>query len=74
MTPGAQGGPIRFQVTIDGDQPGSAHGADLDQQGNGTVTDPRTYQLIRQPGSIADRQFEIKFLEPGVQAFCFTFG
>ena len=74
MTPGAQGRPIRFQVTIDGDKPGSAHGADMDQEGNGTLTDPRTYQLVRQPGSIADRQFEIKFLDPGVQAFCFTFG
>jgi thiol-disulfide isomerase/thioredoxin len=74
MTPGAQGKPIRFQVTIDGDEPGSAHGADIAQVGNGTVTDARTYQLIRQPGSIADRQFEIKFLDPGVQVFCFTFG
>lgn len=74
MTPGAQGKPIRFQVTIDGDEPGSAHGADIDGEGNGTVTEPRTYQLIRQPGLIADRQFEIKFLDPGVQVYCFTFG
>jgi thiol-disulfide isomerase/thioredoxin len=74
MTPGPQGKSIPFEVTIDGEKPGSSHGADIDQEGNGTVTDPRTYQLIRQPGSIADRQFEIKFLDPGVQVFCFTFG
>jgi hypothetical protein len=30
--------------------------------------------LIRQPNPIADRQFEIEFLDPGVEAFAFTFG
>ena len=54
--------------------PGAAHGSDVDEQGNGTVTDPRLYQLIRQPGPIADRQFEIAFLDAGVEAFVFTFG
>jgi hypothetical protein len=53
---------------------GRAHGIDVDEQGNGTVTEQRLYQLIRQPKPIADRQFEIEFLDPGVEAFAFTFG
>jgi hypothetical protein len=47
---------------------------DVDEQGVGTVTEPRLHQLIRQTGPIADRQFEIEFLGSGVEAFCFTFG
>jgi thiol-disulfide isomerase/thioredoxin len=74
MTPGAGGKPVRFRVTIDGRPPGPARGVDVDEQGNGTVAEPRMYQLIRQPGSIADRVFEIQFLDPGVAAFVFTFG
>src|SRR5947208_305002 len=54
--------------------PAAAHGIDVDDQGNGTVTEQRLYQLIRQPKPIADRQFEIEFLDPGVEAFAFTFG
>jgi hypothetical protein len=46
----------------------------VDEQGNGTVAEPRMYQLIRQPGAIADRRFEIQFLDPGVEVFVFTFG
>jgi peroxiredoxin len=57
-----------------GQPPGAAHGIDVDDQGNGTVAEQRLYQLIRQPGPIADRQFEIEFLDPGVEAFAFTFG
>ena len=53
---------------------GAAHGIDVDEQGNGKVTGQRLYQLIRQPAPIADRQFEIEFLDPGVAAFAFTFG
>jgi hypothetical protein len=53
--------------------PGAAHGADIDDRGNGTLTDPRLYQLVRQPGPIGDRTFEITFLDPGVQAYAFTF-
>jgi len=74
MGPAARGTPVRFRVRIDGNPPGSAHGSDVDEQGNGTVSDPRMYQLIRQPGPIADRVFEIEFLGPGVAAFDFTFG
>ena len=66
--------PCDFRVLIDGKPPGAAHGADVDEQGNGTVTEQRLYQLIRQPQPIVDRQFEIEFLDPGVQAFAFTFG
>ena len=65
---------MRFRVLIDGKPPGAAHGSDVDEQGNGTLTEQRLYQLIRQPGPIADRQFEIEFLDPGAEAFAFTFG
>ena len=74
MGPGAGGAPVRFRVRLDGRPPGAAHGADADDQGEGTVTGPRLYQLIRQPQPIADRQFEIEFLDPGVAAYAFTFG
>jgi thiol-disulfide isomerase/thioredoxin len=73
MAPG-RGKPVRFRVLVDGQPPGAAHGLDLDDQGNGTVTEPRMHQLIRQPKPIADRQFDIEFLDPGVEAFAFTFG
>jgi thiol-disulfide isomerase/thioredoxin len=74
MGPAARGTSVRFRVLIDGKSPGAAHGIDVDEQGNGTVTEQRMYQLIRQPKPIADRQFEIEFLNPGVEAFAFTFG
>jgi thiol-disulfide isomerase/thioredoxin len=74
MGPAARGTPVRFRVFIDGQAPGAAHGIDVDEQGNGTVTEQRLYQLIRQPKPIADRQFEIEFLDAGVEAFAFTFG
>ncbi len=74
MGPAARGTSARFRVLIDGQPPGAAHGTDVDDQGNGTVSEQRLYQLIRQPKPIADRQFEIEFLEPGVEAFAFTFG
>jgi thiol-disulfide isomerase/thioredoxin len=74
MGPTAPGTSVRFRVLIDGQPPGAAHGIDVDEQGNGTVTQQRLYQLIRQPKPIADRQFEIEFLGSGVEAFAFTFG
>ena len=74
MGPAAPGTSVRFRVLIDGQPPGAAHGIDVDEQGNGTVTEQRLYQLIRQPKPITDRQFEIEFLGPGVEAFAFTFG
>jgi thiol-disulfide isomerase/thioredoxin len=74
MGPSAPGTPVRFRVLIDGQPPGAAHGGDVDEQGYGTVTEQRLYQLIRQPHSIADRLFEIEFIGSGVEAYAFTFG
>jgi thiol-disulfide isomerase/thioredoxin len=74
MAPPAPESPIRFAVLIDGQPPGAAHGTDVDDQGNGTVADPRLYQLVRQPGPVTERTFEITLLDPGVQAYAFTFG
>ncbi|MGU7842960.1 cytochrome c biogenesis protein DipZ [Burkholderia sp. AW33-5] len=74
LGPGANGKPVRFRVTLDGAAPGPAHGADVDAQGYGSVTGQRLYQLVRQPGAIADRTFAIEFLDPGVDAYAFTFG
>jgi thiol-disulfide isomerase/thioredoxin len=74
MGPAARGTPVRFRVLIDGQPPGSAHGLDVDAQGNGTVSEPRLYQLIRRVRPITDKLFEIQFLDPGVQTFAFTFG
>jgi thiol-disulfide isomerase/thioredoxin len=74
MGPTAPGAAVRFRVLVDGKPPGTAHGADVDDQGDGTVTDPRLYQLVRQPGPVTDHTFEITFLDPGVHAYAFTFG
>ena len=74
MGPAARQGAVPFRVFIDGQSPGAAHGSDVDEQGNGTVNEQRLYQLIRQSGPISDRQFEIEFLDSGVEAFAFTFG
>jgi thiol-disulfide isomerase/thioredoxin len=74
MGPAVPGTSVRFRVFIDGKPPGAAHGVDVDDQGNGTVTEQRMYQLIRQPKPITDRQLEIEFLDSGVEAFAFTFG
>ena len=74
LGPAVRGASVRFRVLIDGQPPGAAHGVDVDGQGNGVLTESRMYQLIRQPKPIADRQFEIEFLDPGVAAFDFTFG
>jgi hypothetical protein len=68
------GNPVRFEVRIDGQPPGAAHGVDVEDEGTGTVGEARLYQLIRQPGSISDRPFEITFLDAGAQAYVFTFG
>jgi hypothetical protein len=74
MGPVPGGTSVRFRVLLDGRPPGAAHGLDVDDQGYGTVSEPRLYQLIRQPRPIVDRQFEIEFLDPGVEAFALTFG
>ena len=74
MGPTPDNQPVRFGVLLDGDPPGAAHGIDTDERGEGTVTEPRLYQLIRQPGDITDRRFEITFLDRGIHAYVFTFG
>jgi thiol-disulfide isomerase/thioredoxin len=74
MGPTTRGTPVRFRVRIDGQPPGAAHGTDVDDQGNGTVVEQRLHQLIRQSKPVADRQFEIEFLDPGVAVYAFTFG
>jgi thiol-disulfide isomerase/thioredoxin len=74
MGPPARGTSVPFRVLVDGEPPGPAHGVDVDEQGRGTVAEQRLYQLIREPGSIADRTCEITFSAPGAEAYCFTFG
>ena len=74
LGPNADGKPIRFKVTVDGKPPGDSHGVDTDADGNGTVTGQRLYQLVREAGPVGDHTFEIHFLDPGVQAYAFTFG
>ena len=74
LGPAPDGKPVRYRVTIDGQAPGASHGVDIDAEGNGVVSGQRLYQLVRQSGPITDRTFEIEFLDPGVQAYAFTFG
>jgi hypothetical protein len=65
---------VRYRVLVDGQPPREAHGLDVDEQGEGTASEQRLYQLIRQSQPIVDRLFEIAFLAPGVKAYAFTFG
>lgn len=74
MGPGPAGEPVRFEVLLDGQPPGAAHGLDVDEQGRGTVSEPRLHQLVRQPGAVSERLFEIAFSDPGPHAYVFTFG
>ncbi|MBP1886086.1 cytochrome c biogenesis protein DipZ [Sinorhizobium mexicanum] len=74
LGPGANGRKVRFQVKVDGVAPGPDHGSDIDSNGNGTVSETRLYQLVRQSAEVRERTFEIRFLDPGVEAFVFTFG
>jgi thiol-disulfide isomerase/thioredoxin len=74
MGPPARGTSAPFVVLVDGEPPGAAHGLDVDERGHGTLFEQRLHQLIRERRSIADRTFEITFLAPGVEAYCFTFG
>ncbi len=74
LGPPGRGTSVPFIVLVDGESPGAAHGIDVDERGQGTLSQQRLYQLIREPGSIADRTFEIAFLAPGAEAYCFTFG
>lgn len=74
MGPATPGKAIKFRVLIDGLPPDTGHGVDIDPDGNGTVTEQRMYQLIRQQGTITDRELQIEFVDPGVEVFNITFG
>jgi thiol-disulfide isomerase/thioredoxin len=74
MGPASRGASVRFRVLVDQQPPLAAHGDDVDSQGNGTIIEQRLYQLIRQPEPIADRQFDIEFIDSGAEVFVFTFG
>jgi hypothetical protein len=74
MGPARPGVSIKFRVLIDGKVPGSAHGLDVDNNGNGTIDEQRMYQIIRQPEPIVDREFQIEFFDPEVEVYDFTFG
>jgi thiol-disulfide isomerase/thioredoxin len=69
-----RGACVPFQVLVDGEPPGEDGGVDVDVQGQGTLIQPRLYQLVRERGSIAERTFAIDFDAPGVEAYAFTFG
>jgi thiol-disulfide isomerase/thioredoxin len=73
MSPGSQD-PIPFRVLLDGEAPGTAHGVDVDEDGNGLLREGRMYQLVRQSDGVRERTLEISFLEPGAEAYAFTFG
>jgi hypothetical protein len=66
--------PIPFRVLLDGEPPGASHGVDVDEDGNGVLRDGRMYQLVRAHDAVGDRTLEITFLEPGAEAYSFTFG
>jgi hypothetical protein len=74
LGPSKKGTPVRFKVKLNGAAPGDDHGFDSGADGAGEVREPRMYQLIRQKGLVNDVNFEIEFLDPGVEAFSFTFG
>jgi thiol-disulfide isomerase/thioredoxin len=73
LSPGARE-PIPFRVLLDGEAPGTSHGVDVDEDGNGVLRDGRLYQLIREHDAVQERTLEITFLEPGAEAYAFTFG
>ena len=73
LSPGGRE-PIAFRVLLDGGAPGPAHGVDVDRDGNGMLREARMYQLVRQHDAVRERTLEIAFLEPGAEAFAFTYG
>jgi thiol-disulfide isomerase/thioredoxin len=75
LAPPAAGGDVRFSVRLDGRPPGDAHGIDVDDAGEGLVSEPRMYQLVRGGrGADGERTFEITFEDPGARVYVFTFG
>lgn len=74
LGPAAAGKPVRFRVTLNGAPPKADAGMDVDANGNGVVREHRLYQLIREKGPVGEQEFVIEFLDPGVDAYSFTFG
>ena len=73
LAPGAQE-PIPFRLLLDGEVPGTSHGVDVDEDGNGLLRDGRMYQLVREHDAVRERTLKITFLEAGAEAYAFTFG
>jgi hypothetical protein len=73
LSPGAHGS-IPFRLLLDGEPPGPSHGVNVDEDGNGSLRDGRLYQLVREHDAVRERTLEITFLEPGAEAYAFTFG
>jgi thiol-disulfide isomerase/thioredoxin len=73
LSPGAREA-IPFRVLLDGEAPGQSHGVDVGEDGNGVLRDGRLYQLVREHDAVRERTLEITFLEPGAEAYSFTFG
>jgi thiol-disulfide isomerase/thioredoxin len=73
LSPGARD-PIPFRVLLDGEAPGPSHGVDVDEDGNGLLSDGRLYQLVREHDEVRERTLEITLLQPGAEAYVFTFG
>jgi hypothetical protein len=73
LSPGSRE-PIPFRLLLDGEAPGPSHGVDVDAQGNGVLREGRMYQLVRQHDAVGERTLKIAFLEPGAEAYAFTFG
>jgi hypothetical protein len=73
LAPGSQE-PIPFRLLLDGEAPGASAGVDVDEAGSGVLREGRMYQLVREHDAVRDRTLEITFLEPGAEAYAFTFG
>jgi thiol-disulfide isomerase/thioredoxin len=73
LSPGARK-PVAFRVLLDGEAPGTSHGEDVDEDGNGLLRHGRLYQLVREHDGVRERVLEVRFLEPGAEAYAFTFG
>jgi methionine-S-sulfoxide reductase len=74
LGPAQAGKAIRFRITVNGAPPNKDSGVDVDAKGNGVVREHRLYNLVRFKGPVAESDFVIEFLDPGVDAFSFTFG
>ena len=70
MAPGPAGRPVRSRVLLAGEPPGSAHRVHTDARGNGSVAEPRLYQLVRQRGRVTDQTFESPSSTPGPTPTC----